>query len=152
VAAPSRNRTRRRLLGDVVAAEQALRQSYDLFERRALRRAGLPRSDYRSLQLLVSASATPSEIAAELGLTSGSTTTLLDRLEQAGLVERRRASDDRRRVVVSATAEGRRRLHVPETRDRPLDSYSDEELELFADLLATAASYHRRCAELLDPN
>jgi len=49
---------------------------------------------------------TPSELARRLGLTSPSVTSLLDRLEAAGLVARRRHPADRRSVLVELTEAG----------------------------------------------
>lgn len=42
----------------------------------------------------------PVELAARLGISSGSGTELADRLERAGHLHRRRAADDRRRIVL----------------------------------------------------
>jgi len=47
---------------------------------------------------------TPSELSRRLGLTSPSVTSLLDRLESAGLVVRRRHPADRRSVLVQLTS------------------------------------------------
>lgn len=60
---------------------------------------------------------TPHEINAHLHLTSGSVTTLVDRLEQRGLVVRRPHPSDRRKVLVEITAEGRALVDafLPET-------------------------------------
>lgn len=49
-------------------------------------------------------------LAARVSLTQGTVTTILDRLEAKGLARRTRANDDRRRVLVSLTARGRRVL------------------------------------------
>ncbi|WP_396667182.1 MarR family winged helix-turn-helix transcriptional regulator [Microbacterium sp. R86528] len=46
---------------------------------------------------------TPSEVASYLGITTASTTSLLDRLERSGHVERRPHPTDRRRVVLLPT-------------------------------------------------
>ena len=58
-----------------------------------------------------------SELGDRLSLDSGTLTPLLKRLEAAGLVQRARSSEDERRVLVSATAAGRklraRALKVP---------------------------------------
>jgi DNA-binding MarR family transcriptional regulator len=53
--------------------------------------------------MLAEAPAKPSKIAAELGLTTGSVTTLLDRLEKADLAKRERDPDDRRGIIVHPT-------------------------------------------------
>ena len=45
----------------------------------------------------------PSSIARGLELTTGSVTTLLDRLEELGLVERRPAPNDRRSLLIHLT-------------------------------------------------
>jgi DNA-binding MarR family transcriptional regulator len=49
----------------------------------------------------------PGALAASMMLSSGGTTARLDRLERAGLVERRPAPDDRRGVLVRLTPGGR---------------------------------------------
>ncbi len=53
-----------------------------------------------------------SDLQARLGLSSGATTTLADRLERGGFLERRRITEDRRGVALHATAEGLDRLHT----------------------------------------
>jgi DNA-binding MarR family transcriptional regulator len=50
------------------------------------------------------------ELAERLQIVSHSAVGLVDRLENAGLVRRRPADDDRRKVVVQLTARGRRKL------------------------------------------
>lgn len=49
---------------------------------------------------------TPRELAAQVGLTPSAITTVLDRLEKAGLAERSPHPDDRRKVVVTVTPAG----------------------------------------------
>lgn len=72
--------------------------------------------------------ARPSAIAGVVGLTSGGTTKLLDRLEEAGLIERSYGAieTDHRGVQVAVTAAGRRTLrtaagalveHLPDVSD-----------------------------------
>ncbi|MFM9448301.1 MarR family winged helix-turn-helix transcriptional regulator [Streptomyces acidiscabies] len=61
----------------------------------ALRRAGAP---YERA---------PGELAAHTMVTTGAMTKRIDRLERAGLVTRRRASDDQRGRIVALTAPGR---------------------------------------------
>jgi DNA-binding MarR family transcriptional regulator len=54
------------------------------------------------------------DIAARLGLDSGDIVAFLDRLQQGGLVVRERDQRDRRRQVVSLTADGQRTLIAAE--------------------------------------
>jgi DNA-binding MarR family transcriptional regulator len=51
---------------------------------------------------------TPGELTRELLVTAGNVTGIVDRLEQLGLVQRRRVPEDRRAVRVRLTARGRR--------------------------------------------
>jgi DNA-binding MarR family transcriptional regulator len=69
--------------------------------------ARLTLGQLRVLRLLAQEPGSLSELGAELSLSPTSTTRLIDRLEERGLVERRRAGDDRRRVVAALTEEGR---------------------------------------------
>lgn len=68
-------------------------------------RLGLHRSDLRCLHLLRYGCVTPRDIALQTGLTSGSVTALLDRLEIAGFIERRRSLSDRRSVEIALPPE-----------------------------------------------
>lgn len=51
---------------------------------------------------------TPTELADRLGITTGSVTALVDRLIDAGYVERKPNPEDRRSLLVCLTASGRR--------------------------------------------
>ncbi|MEO0382769.1 MAG: MarR family transcriptional regulator [Pseudomonadota bacterium] len=88
---------------DLVAACRRLYSSIDKLDAAAAARVGVSRNDLRCLNLLAEAPAKPTQIGAELGLTSGSVTALLDRLEKAGLAERSPDPDDRRGVMIHPT-------------------------------------------------
>jgi DNA-binding MarR family transcriptional regulator len=69
------------------------------------RRIGVSRSDYNALEALDEhGPLTPGELGTLLTLTSGSVTALIDRLENLGWASRNRHPDDRRKVIVSLTA------------------------------------------------
>lgn len=73
---------------------------------------GLPSSDANALGHITwaaedGAPLSPLRLSRRIGMTSGATTVLLDRLERAGLVVRSRESTDRRRVTLRPTEEGR---------------------------------------------
>jgi len=72
-----------------------------LFNHAANASLGLGASDSQFLTLLqMRGSMTPGQLAAATGLTSGTVTGVIDRLEKAKLVRRERDSNDRRKVLV----------------------------------------------------
>lgn len=75
---------------------------------------GLPTTDANALGQIIYAAEggrplSPARLARRIGMTSGATTTLLNRLERTGHVERSRESDDRRRVTLRPS-EGAREI------------------------------------------
>ena len=81
---------------------------------------------------------TPSELARYTGLTSGATTAMLDRLEKAHLIERRRNPQDRRGTLIVLTNERTQEVSAMfasgrEAINRLTSSYSESELETLAD-------------------
>ena len=75
---------------------------------------GISVSDHKCLHLILR-SAKPlsaGQIAELSGLTTGAVTGVLDRLEQAGYVQRVRDPGDRRKVIVEATTVGRNNFAV----------------------------------------
>ena len=78
---------------------------------------GLPSTDATALGQIVwaaerDAPLSAGELARQVGLTSGATTALVNRLEVDALVRRHRESSDRRRVTLRPTPEGRERCHA----------------------------------------
>jgi DNA-binding MarR family transcriptional regulator len=67
----------------------------------AAKMCGLGATDLYALNILeLAGPMTPGELSARTGLTTGPTTRLIDRLEQAGYVRRGPAADDRRKLIV----------------------------------------------------
>lgn len=65
---------------------------------------GINVTDMKCLDIMtLKGSASPSQLAELTGLTSGSTTAMIDRLERKGLVERRPHPNDRRSTVIVLT-------------------------------------------------
>ncbi len=92
------------LIEAVTKAVQDLQDATDVMDERAARRLGINRTDLRCLsRLSARGPLTASELATAAGLTGGAMTTVIDRLEQAGLARRSRDSADRRRVLVHLT-------------------------------------------------
>ena len=89
------------------------------------------------------AAMTPGALAAELGLTSGAVTALVDRLERAGHMTRARDDVDRRKVLLRYSPEGRAladEFFVPLTRrsHAAMDEFTPAELEVARRFLAAA--------------
>ncbi len=81
------------------------------FDERLAKKLKLGRSDMRCLDLIArEGPLTAGRLAEESGLTTGAVTFILDRLEEAGMVMRRRDTEDRRRVWVEMVPEARERL------------------------------------------
>ncbi|WP_051579454.1 MarR family transcriptional regulator [Pseudonocardia acaciae] len=79
----------------------------------------------------------PGRLGQLAGVSSGTVTGVLDRLERAGQVRRDRAARDRRAVIVSLCVEPYP-IHGAAERTRTADvvaRYSDDQLELIADFL-----------------
>ena len=82
---------------------------------------------------------TPSELARHTGLTSGATTAMLDRLEKAGLIERRPNPDDRRGTLIFPAKSSAEKAaswfeSARKAQDELISSYSEKELEIIADV------------------
>jgi DNA-binding MarR family transcriptional regulator len=91
----------------LAAQLRALVVATDGYRRSVAEALGIRVSETAALgELLHRGPLTPSALVDRLGLTSPSVTSLLDRLEKAGLAERRRHPTDRRSVLVALTDEG----------------------------------------------
>lgn len=92
-------------IDELMAAMVALRAAEKALAEASMRYMELGETDMRALHFLIVCEnagtlATPSAIAQSLGISSASTTKLLDRLERAGHVRRERHPSDRRALVV----------------------------------------------------
>jgi DNA-binding MarR family transcriptional regulator len=102
--------------------------------------AGLNATDMECLRLLFQKGiATPSELSRHTGLTSGATTAMLDRLEKAGLIERRPNPDDRRGTLITPAKSSAEKMaswfeSARKAQDELLSSYPESELEIIADV------------------
>lgn len=104
---------------------------------------GLNATDTRCLDLISrsgTAEVTAGDLGRATGLTTGAVTGILDRLEAAGLVERVRDTDDRRRVFVRPKPNAAGRLTelyqgLGEAMMKLVSGYKTSELELISGFL-----------------
>ncbi|WP_248962119.1 MarR family winged helix-turn-helix transcriptional regulator [Sphaerisporangium perillae] len=136
-------------------AVQELQDATDLIDELAARRLGVNRTDLRCLSRLSARGAlTASELAAVAGLTGGATTTVIDRLERAGLAQRVRDRADRRRILVHLTERAEQlsmEIWGPIVNDAQaeLRQFNLAELELIERFLSCALDNQKRHASRL---
>ncbi len=87
-----------------------------------------------------------------MGLTSGSATALLDRLEKAGYVHRIPNPDDRRSVLVKldearAAVALERYREIAETYRQATDRLGDEQIAVIADFLEQMSALAKKAGE-----
>ena len=145
-----------RVLADLGARVQAYQSAVDDYDREVARLLGVNETDLRCLELLVGAGElSPSELGARLGLTTGSVTAMLDRLERLGLLTRTPHPVDRRKSVVAVTPAAAERSwaliapHIEEGTKVVRERYTAAQLELVADFLATTTEVQNRHVERL---
>ncbi len=120
--------------------------SYALFRNALGKRLKLSSTDFEGLDLIFFRGiTTPSELSKYTGLSSGSTTVMIDRLEKAGLARRQINPDDRRGVHVVITEEAACKIGPLFTSARVAQNelmagYSREELETLLDYFKRSAA------------
>lgn len=116
-----------------------------LFRNAVGRKLGLNITDSECLSLLgIKGISTPTELARYTGLTTGSTTAMLDRLEKAGFITRRHNPNDRRGVLIEINSEAAVTTAslvagVQKAHKELIASYSAIELEIIVDFLTRFA-------------
>jgi DNA-binding MarR family transcriptional regulator len=110
----------------------------------------LSRTDMRCLDLIGRLGPlTAGRLAEESGLTTGAVTFILDRLEEAGMVTRRRDTEDRRRVWVEMVPAAQERLEglqqpVAEDMRRLAQQFKEDELAVVRDFMRQAKEVFER--------
>jgi DNA-binding MarR family transcriptional regulator len=103
-------KARQALMAEAGNAMQAYQRSTQAFDDAVGHALALNPTDLRGLDWLVDGPKSAGELSTGTGLSSAATTTLIDRLERKGFVQRVHDPDDRRRVLVEMTADGRERV------------------------------------------
>jgi DNA-binding MarR family transcriptional regulator len=115
-----------------------------LFHRAVGQILGVNVTDMKCLDMMtLQGSATPSQLAAHTGLSSGATTAMVDRLERAGLIERQPNPNDRRGTILVLTKQAMRKLPLlfaplGTAMETLVSRYSQKELSVLNDFFARA--------------
>ncbi|WP_405015834.1 MarR family transcriptional regulator [Kitasatospora sp. NBC_00070] len=138
------------------AAVQSYQGAVDDFDRELARLLGVNETDLRCLEILLTVEETaPRELSRLLGLTTGSVTTMLDRLEKLAYLTRTPHPTDRRRTLVRITPEAARRCYgligpfVDDATRQVGDRYTPEQLELVTDFLTFTRDIQQQHVEKL---
>jgi DNA-binding MarR family transcriptional regulator len=141
-----------RRIGDQVRAFQ---RSVDQGDEEIARLLKLNRTDLRCLDFLLQRGpSAPSRLSVELGLTTGSVTAMLDRMEKAGYVTRTPDPTDRRKIIVQAApgiAEQAMEAMMPLMQDSAasIAHYSIDDLKLLLDFFTRAIEVQDRHVQRL---
>jgi len=96
--------SRDQLIADIAEAVRDFQDATDEVDEAAAAMLGINRTDLRCLAVLTRCgSLTAGQLASEVGLSSGATTSAIDRLVRQGHVERVRRDRDRRSITVTLT-------------------------------------------------
>jgi DNA-binding MarR family transcriptional regulator len=133
-------------LVDLVAMHlRSLQRAIDAFDEAAAAALEINRTDLRALDLLLEGSKPLSagELSNALRLSPAATTTVIDRLQRAGLADRIADPHNRRRVLVGATDTARdaeRQIYAPVgvAGSEALYRYTSEQLATIVDFLRVA--------------
>jgi DNA-binding MarR family transcriptional regulator len=125
--------SREKLIAESLGLIRANQVLTDLVDERACQYLGINRSDGRALDVIDQRGrVTAGELARELRMSTGAVTTLVDRLERAGLARRVPDPADRRRVLIEPTERerelGREVYGDPAEAPALYDDWTDEEL------------------------
>ena len=130
--------SREDLIRELIAETRASQVATDALDQAVADHFGMNRTDTRAIDVLDQRGRlTAGELAEAMHLTTGAITSVIDRLEKAGWAKRVRDPDDRRRVVVEATAKvqkaGERFYATEEDALAAFPDYTVEQLELLLD-------------------
>ena len=109
--ASGKKAAKKELVAHVIRGAREFSIGTVLFHRGVGEILGVNVTDMKCLDMMTQQGpAMPSQLAAHTGLSSGATTAMIDRLEKAGLVERRSHPKDRRGTILILTQQAKRKL------------------------------------------
>ncbi|RWZ67958.1 MarR family transcriptional regulator [Labedella populi] len=135
---------------DVLTLLREYRAAENTSRRESRRETAMGETDLIAMRLLVEAESdgrrlTPGSLSTSLGISTASTTALIDRLATAGFVERRPHETDRRSTVIVPTVRSEREVREALTRmqsdlARVADGMSQHEIDVVARFLTNMIS------------
>ncbi len=130
--------------------DQAYQAAVNDFDAAAASTLGVNRTDLRCLEILLQQQAAlPSQLGARLGLTTGSVTAMLDRLERLGFLTRAPDPRDRRKVIIRATPQATQKVWVEIYQPLVTEGFGDIAHYSAAEL-AVVSDYLRRGRQLYE--
>lgn len=133
--------SKKNLEQSVMMAAQQQGISSVLFRNAIGRKLGLNSAESDCLSYVsITGTAAPTAIARYIGLTTGSTTTMLDRLEKAGYIVRQPNPNDRRGVLIALTPKWQKDAGplvggLVKAHAELISDYTEAELKTIADFL-----------------
>jgi DNA-binding MarR family transcriptional regulator len=130
---------KKKLVNQVIIGARENSIGVVLFHQAVGRILGINTTDMKCLDIIViRGSANPSQLAKLTGLSTGSTTAMIDRLEKKGLIERQHNPKDRRGTIIVLTQGAMNKLHLlfdsmAKAIERLVSGYSEEELETLSE-------------------
>lgn len=127
-----------------------------LFRNAISKKMGLNVADWECLSLLtLRGISSPTELARYTGLTSGSVTAMLDRLESVGFIKRKPNPNDRRGVLIEVTqhsnpAVGQLVGGVQKGLREIIESYSEKDLKTIVGFLDAFTANVRKHTDIID--
>jgi DNA-binding MarR family transcriptional regulator len=143
-------RARRRAAGELKRGFRDVNNQIALLSHHVSAQVDLRDVDLDCLDFLAQhGPASPSALARRVGVHPATMTGVIDRLERGGWIQRERAAEDRRAVVISVRPEAigevfRHYDGMNSQLDAVCDAYSPAELELIAEFLQATADAGRR--------
>jgi DNA-binding MarR family transcriptional regulator len=143
---------KRKVFEELIDEVRRSQTATDRFDQAVADALGINRTDMRCVDVVDrEGPVTAGRLAEATGLTTAAITTVLDRLERAGLARRIRDTADRRRVLVELTTEARERasaFYLPhaELSERLFHRYTREEMELLLEFVRRSRQFNEEQA------
>lgn len=138
------------LISDLIKCLRKLTTRTVLFQQKAAHSLGVIHTDFKTADILNEVGPlTAGELGKITGLSTGSVTALIDRLEQAGYVRREKDPNDRRRVIIVPVKERQKFIkehYVPLNKSfsELCSHYNEEELSLIIGFIEKTIAIHEK--------